>query len=61
MPLTVELALLPSGFQFQLVLLHSHGKELMINTVAQEVLGCNRSLGGSGAHMRKDLGVAEKA
>jgi len=32
----------------------------MINTVAQEVLGCNRSLGGWVAQIRKDPGVAEK-
>ena len=32
----------------------------MINTVAQGVLGPNRSLGGSSAQIRKDLGVAEK-
>jgi len=32
----------------------------MINTVAQWILGHNRSLGGWVAQMRKDLGVAEK-
>jgi len=32
----------------------------MINTVAQGVLGRNRSLGGTGAQICKDLGVAEK-
>jgi len=30
----------------------------MTNTVAQGVLGCN--LGGSGDHIRKDLGVVGK-
>jgi len=32
----------------------------MNNTVAQGVLGHNRSLGGTGAQITRDLGVAEK-